>query len=494
MDKKKVIIGVSLVLLIIVAARGYEFLSSNRNNNGASTERKILYWVAPMDPNYRRDQPGKSPMGMDLVPVYEDENGDENSVKISSAVENNLGVKVEAVKEMSLSRVISTVGYVTADENNIEHIHTYTDGWIKVLNVKTMGEQVEKGQLLLELFSPTLVNAQEELLLALKYKNNALIDAGSKKLKTLGFATAQINELIKNKTVMQNVKFFATQSGIVSHLNIREGEYVKPDTDIMTIEDLSHIWMIAEVFERQANWVKEGQTAFANLPYMPDKSWQGKVEYVYPQLDQKTHTLRVRLSFPNPDLTIKPDMYVNIKILSDVIPKAIAIPMSALIRTGSGDRVVLAIGKGKYKAQLVKIGIESGDYYQILSGLNVGDKVVTSAQFLIDSESNLKAAFSRMSNSAMEQDMNHASISPQEFYGMGNIKSIDQSNKRITLDHQPIPALNMPAMNMEFTVSPDVDLSKFKAGEAIDFMVVEQKDETYMITKITPMNTMHTPK
>jgi len=231
----------------------------------AQKERKILYWVAPMNPAYRRDKPGKSPMGTDLVPVYADGKmgDDQNIVKISPAVENNLGVKIANVKRMDLSRVINTVGYVTVDENNIEHIHTYTDGWVKVLHVKTTGELVSEGQLLLELYSPTLNNAQGEFLIALKNNNSALVRAGEKKLLTLGMLQTQINQLRRKKRVMERVKIYATQGGVVSHLNVREGKYIKPDTDVMTIEDLSHIWMIAEVFERQAGWVKEGSRLLA---------------------------------------------------------------------------------------------------------------------------------------------------------------------------------------------------------------------------------------
>ena len=491
MKNKKVIIAVVVIAVLFVATvRVLEHRYIGKSVSGDKAERKILYWVAPMNPNYKRDEPGKSPMGMDLVPVYADGGSDKGSVKISATVENNLGVKIAKVKNISLSRIVSTVGYVTADENNIEHIHTYTDGWIKVLSVKTTGEAVKKGQLLLELFSPILVNAQEELLLAIKYNNLTLIRAGKQKLKTLGMASEQIDELSRSKKVEQNVKIFATQAGIVSHLNVREGKYVKPNTDIMTIEDLSQIWMIAEVFERQANWVKEGQTAFANLPYLPGKSWQGKVDYVYPELDPKTHTLRVRLTFPNPDLTIKPEMYVHVKILSSQIPNAIAIPKSALIRTGQGDRVILALGDGRYAAKSVKIGIESGDYYQVLSGLTAGEKVVTSAQFLIDSESNLKAEFSRMHDDTNMEHADDMGDMPKEFFGMGVLKSIDLEKKSITLDHQPIPALDMPAMSMEFNTSPDLDLSPYHVGDEIDFMVMKQKDGAYIIMKMNPMGAM----
>lgn len=482
-----------LILLITFAAGilvNYYWLSGSKSPLKSSSQktRKILYWIAPMDPSYRRDKPGKSPMGMDLVPVYADQqtkNGD--VVKITPMVENNLGVKTAKVKRISLSRIIDTVGYVTVDENNIEHIHTFTDGWVKILFVKTTGELVKKGQLLLELYSPTLNNAQEELLLAIKNKNSALIRAGEKKLITLGMAKSQIDQLKRSRRITDRVKIYATQGGVVSQLNVREGKYVKPDTDLMTIEDLTHIWMIAEVFERQANWVKQGQPAIATLPYIPGKTWQGRVDYVYPELNQQTHTLRVRLTFPNPDLTIKPKMYANIKILSSTISRALAIPRAALIRTGSGDRVILSLGDGRYKAQPIKIGIESGDYYQVLSGLKVGDVVVTSAQFLIDSESNLKAAFSRLQNHR-HSSVNPSKIdTPEQFVGMGKVKTLNVNKRTLVLDHQPIPALNMPAMTMELVVANDVPLDEVKVGDEIHFVLIKRKDGTYLITKIHVM-------
>lgn len=394
---KKVITIALIIILLIAGVLVYHYWLKGSENK--KEPKKILYWVAPMDPTYRRNKPGKSPMGMELVPVYANgSTNDKDIVKISPHVENNLGVKTAVVKRMNLHRVIDGVGYVMVNENNIEHVNTYTDGWIKVLHVKTTGEMVHKGQLLLELFSPTLINAQEEYVLALKYHNKILIRAGEKKLLTLGMLQSQIDQLRRTRNVMRLVKIYATRSGIISELNVREGMFVKPDTVMMTVEDLTNIWIIVEVFERQADWVKVGQPAIATLPYMPGKTWKGKVDYVYPHLDQKTHTLRVRLLFPNPNLSIKPKMYANIKIFGNKIQNALAVPRSSIIRMGKGDRVIVALGKGRYKAQAVKLGIESGDYYQVLSGLKAGDKVVTSAQFLIDSESNLKAAIDRMQN------------------------------------------------------------------------------------------------
>jgi membrane fusion protein, copper/silver efflux system len=488
---KKTILYVLILMAVFgagVLVSPYLVLGSTRPAmNTTANKLKISHWVAPMDPNYRRDKPGKSPMGMELVPVYADDAGQEGTVKISANVENNLGVKIETVKHRNLSRVIDTVGYVTVDENNIDHVHTYADGWIKMLKVKTTGELVQKGALLLKLYSPTLNNAQEELLLALKNNSQGLLRAGEKKLMTLGMPQKQIDELKRTKHVTKYVNINATRSGIVSRLNVREGKFVKPATDLMTIEDLSFIWIIAEVFERQAGWVKAGQDVIATLPYVPRKTWQGTVDYVYPELDPKTHTLRVRLAFPNPDLTMKPNMYANINIHSQRIEKALAIPRSALIRTGEGDRVILALGNGRYKTQGVKLGIESGDYYQILSGVNAGCKIVISAQFLIDSESNLKAELTRISEDSRERDY----TSPEEFVGMGVVMKVDKTMRKIVLKHQPIPSLNMPVMEMGLSVDTKLNLNNVKPGDEIHFVIVKQDNNQYRLIKIHAKGNHH---
>ncbi len=366
------------------------------------TSQKVLYWQAPMNPNYRRDKPGKSPMGMDLVPVYADAQGKESAdiVKISGAVENNLSVKIASVIKGNMSKQISTVGYVVADENNIEHIHTFTEGWIEKLNVKTTGENVKEGQLLFELYSPTLLNAQEEYILALTSNNAALIRASEKKLNTLGMNGGQISKLKTTRKPVKLVKQFATQKGIISKLNVREGMYIKPITDVMTIEDLSTIWMIAEVFTRQASWVKIGQSVIAKLPYDPEKKWIGKVDYIYPELNPKTHTLRVRLVFDNPALLIKPNMYANVNIIMTPLKDVLFVPKSAVILTGTGPRVVKSLGAGRYKVVPITLGIETENAYQVLSGLTEGEAIVISGHFLIDSESSLQASFERMTDDA----------------------------------------------------------------------------------------------
>ena len=387
--------------------------NEDTNNSGSiSKEKTIEYWVAPMNPTYRRDEPGKSPMGMDLIPVYEgdkdDMSEDMSIVKIRPEVINNLGVRSAKVKRGPLWQRIGTVGYIDYDETRINHIHTRTEGWIEKLQVRAEGEQVKRGQLLFELYSPPLVNAQEEYLQALASGNLILAEASKEKLSALGISKSQIDRLEKDKRVTQNIRFYAPQSGVLINLGVREGMYIKPETQILSIANLETIWLIAEVFERQANWVESGQNAEATLPSMPGVIWKGTVEYIYPDLDPVTRTLRVRIRFDNSKEKLKPNMYSHVTIFAGEKKDVISIPREALIRDSKQQRVIKALGDGRFQAQEVVAGMESGDWIEIISGLDEKDNIVISSQFLIDSESNLKASLSRMQS--VEHDMSDHSM------------------------------------------------------------------------------------
>lgn len=358
-------------------------------------ERQILYWVAPMDPGYRRDQPGKSPMGMEMVPVYADNAGPE--VTISPAVVNNLGVRTAPVEFGPLWRLINTVGYVDFDESRISHIHMRTEGWIERLLVQSEGERVRRGAPLFDVYSPELINAQEEYQQALKVGSRNLVRASEDRLKALGISPGQISQLKKERRVPQTVRYFAPQDGIVATLNVREGMYAGPALEILSLADLSEVWVLVEVFERQADWVRVGQSAEVWSPFVPGRSWEGAVEYVYPTLDARTRTLKVRLRFPNPEEELKPNMYADVRIFGGPKKDVLMIPREALVRTGENDRVILALGEGRFVARNVIPGIESGAWVEVISGLKEGERVVTSGQFLIDSESSLKASLGRMS-------------------------------------------------------------------------------------------------
>ena len=358
--------------------------------------KRILYWVAPMDPNYRRDTPGKSPMGMDLIPVYAG-NGDSGKVvTIDPAVIQNLGVRTARAERATLYRNIDTVGYVDFDESKLSHIHLRTEGWIERLYFKSEGDRVRKGERLFDLYSPELVNAQQEYLQVLKAGNKDLLQASQERMESLGISADQIHRLRETRHAQQIISFHAPQDGVIATLPVREGMYVKPETRVLSLADLSSVWLLADVFERQTDWVKAGQAAEVRLPYLPGRTWKGRVEYIYPSLDPVTRTLKVRLRFDNPEEALKPNMFANVKIFGVPREDTLVIPVEALISTGRAERVILSLGEGRFTARSVTAGIESGDRVEILAGLDDGDEVVVSGQFLIDSESSFRAGMERM--------------------------------------------------------------------------------------------------
>jgi Cu(I)/Ag(I) efflux system membrane fusion protein len=297
-----------------------------------------------MDADYRRDKPGKSPMGMDLVPVYAQETraeDDAGAVEISPEVVNNLGVRTARVELRALQTRISTVGYVQYDQDRLVHVHPRVEGWIEKLYVKAAGDPVTEGEPLYELYSPQ-------------------------------------------------------HSGVVDNLNIREGFYVKPGTTLMSIGALDDVWVEAEVFARQAALVQVGQPVTMTLEYAPGRKWQGSVDYVYPSLDEQTRTLRVRLRFANSDLTLKPNMFAQVVIDVAQQGDVLQVPREAVIRTGDQDRVVMALGEGRFKSVAVALGRSDEQAVEILQGVELGDTVVVSAQFLLDSESSKSSDFKRM--------------------------------------------------------------------------------------------------
>ncbi len=375
---------------------------------GDGGEREILYWVAPMDANYRRDEPGKSPMGMDLVPVYADEvDSQPGTVKIDPTVVNNLGVRTAQAEHGALPRHIDTVGYVQFDEDTLHHVHTRVDGWIEKLATKATGDPVEKGQLLFELYSPTLVNAKQEFLAALRSNNSVLLQASRERLTALGVTESQIALLEKERTAGQRVRVYAEADGVIAHLAVREGIYITPANEVMSIAELDKVWVLAEVFEREAAWVRPGQMAMVELDYLPGKMWHGTVDYVYPELDPKTRTLKVRIRFDNEDEMLRPNMFARVTIHAEATGPVVHVPREAVIRGGNFDRVVVALGEGRFRSRPVTLGIESDDRVAIRSGLKAGEEIVVSGQFLIDSESNIEAALGRMDSSGDDTQDDH---------------------------------------------------------------------------------------
>lgn len=446
------------------------------DGSNMSDEKVIRYWVAPMDANYRRDKPGKSPMGMDLVPVYEDDAAEDGVVKISPVIQNNIGVRTGRVKKGRLDREIKTVGYIDFDEEKLFHLHTRVEGWVEKLLVKSTGDVVKKGQKLFELFSPTLVNAQEEYVTALKSNNKVLINASNNRLISLGVAKGQIKQLKKTRKVRQRIDYFARQDGFIESMKIRQGMFVKPAMNVLSIGQIDTVWVIAEVLERQSGWVKKGQTVDMHVAAYPGKIWKGMVDYIYPVLDEETRTLRVRVRFDNPDELLKPNMFSRLTIHSNSDANVLFVNREAIIRSGQMERVVKALGGGRFLSVAVKTGSESGDFIEIIKGLKENDSIVTSAQFLIDSESSLTASFERMEEPMVMES--------RQTWVDGEIVNVMADHNMLTIQHQAIPDWGQPQMRMDFTVNENIDLSRLKAKDKIHFLLEEQSGGSMELIKI----------
>ena len=427
-----------------------------------NAEEQPLYWVAPMDPNFRRDQPGKSPMGMDLVPVYASElNSSQSSageISISPTVVNNLGVKTAQAYIGTIENTIKTVGVVQYDENKLVHVHPRVEGWIEKLYVQSMGDQVVKGDVLYEIYSPELVNAQEEFILALRRDNSALTRAAEARLRSLQIPTEIIASIKRNKTAFQAIPFYSPQDGVIEHLEIREGFYVKPGTTLMSIADLSTVWVEAQVLSAQKAFLEQGAQAHMRIKALPDRLWQGAVEYMYPSLDPQNKTARARLVFSNDEQLLKPNMYVDIEI-SQPEMTGLIIPKDALIRLQNTHRVVLVTDSGGYKSVAVNPGAFDDLNVEIKSGLIPGDVVVTSAQFLLDSESSKTSDFDRMSLADME-DVAQT---------VGVIQDLDTANRTLNISREAIEKWGRPAATLDFSVSDRVLFDQFEVNQKIRF-------------------------
>jgi len=466
--------------------------------SAVSDEKKPIYWVAPMDANYKKDKPGKSPMGMDLVAVYADDGKgpDEGpgTIRISPDVVNNLGVRTTTARYKSLHTQINTVGYVAYNQDKLVHINPRVQGWIEKLYVKATGDPVKKNQPLYDIYSPELVNAQEELLLALDRNNGRLITAAENRLSALQLPKSAIEKLKKTKKVQQNITFYSPQNGVVENLKIREGVFVKPGSTLMSIVDLSEVWVEAEVFEKQAGLVKNSTPVTMTLDYLPGKTWEGQVDYIYPTLDAKTRTVKVRLRFDNEEGEFKPNMFAQIAIHTTGDEQALLIPKEALIRTGNQDRVVLALGEGSFKSVEVSVGRYDSESVEILKGLNDGERVVSSAQFLLDSESSKSSDFKRMNHEVTQDestqmdmsDSNNSNDSVSLATVNGTVVSAMVDHRMVTIDREAIIEWGREADRVDFIVDDNVDMSLFSNNAYVMF-TFEIREDNFIIVSAMAM-------
>jgi multidrug efflux pump subunit AcrA (membrane-fusion protein) len=382
-----------------------EHLQGAREMSSSDTEKgKILYWRAPMNPTEIYDKPGKSAMGMDLVPVYEDEMIGQEAVKIDPVIQQNMGIRLAKVMKGPLIHTIRTYGHITPDETLTAQVNLKTSGWIEKLFVDFTGKYVKKGEPLFEIYSPDLVAAQEEYLVAFRSLGRAggpggrsMLESSQRRLRYFDVPESEIQALEKSGKVNKTVMIRSPLSGFVIQRNAEEGAYIKAGTMVFRIADLSRVWVDAHLYEYELSGIAEGQQAEMTLPYLPGRTFRGTVAYVYPYLQPKTRDLIIRLVFQNPEMELKPEMYADVSIKTVLKGEGLMVPSEAVIRTGVRNVVFVSSGHGKFVPRDLVLGpLLDNDRVQVLAGVTAGESVVTSGQFLLDSESNLKEAVRKM--------------------------------------------------------------------------------------------------
>ena len=495
---------VSVAAVVVAAAAGYwlggQQKVTNLKNEGetasaAKTEtaqvsggKKLLYYRNPMGLPDTSPTPKKDSMGMDYIPVYEGEDAEDgNSVKISTAKVQKLGVKVEAAALRDLSRPIRAVGRVEIDERRLFAVAPKFEGWIERLHVNVTGQPVGKGQPLFEVYSPELVSAQREYQVAAQgmatlgsatpeaqASIRQVAEAALMRLRNWDISAEQIQRLQSGGEPTRTLTFRSPVGGIVMEKKALQGARFMPGEALYQIADISGVWVLADVYERDIAQVKPGQKVEVSIDAYPGKVFAGKVSYVYPTVNAQTRTVPVRVELANPGGLLRPAMYANIDLKVSAGGTALTVPTSAVIDSGAMQRVIVQQGEGRFEPREVKLGLRGDNYVEVREGVKEGEQVVVSANFLIDSESNLKAALSSMSEPE-KKAVSHQAI--------GTLDSIEAGGT-VMVTHEPVASLKWPAMTMEFVPANPALIGKLKPGAPIAFEFVERKPGEWVITKL----------
>ena len=408
MRESKLLLACFLIGLVVVgwvAVGQFRHHGDTRQEGtpaGATAKGGALYWYDPMYPNQHFDHPGKSPfMDMQLVARMPEEAASggaaaAGTVAIDPRVVQNLGVRLAPVEQGQFSRVVDTVGLVAVDEHRIQAVQVRASGWAEQLAVRAVGDPVKRGQLLAAVYSPDLLAAQQEFLIALGSGDASLIHAARERLALFGLSEGQIARVEKTRQTERRVSYYAPFDGYVMELGARQGAAVQPETMLFQLADLDTVWVNAEVPETQAAWIKPGDKAQAEVPALPGESFDGQVDYVYPELSAATRTLKLRVVIRNASRHLRPGMFAAVHLLGVPKEQVLMVPTEAVIKTGQRSVVIVADDASHFHPALVRVGAEYAGKSEIIEGLSLGQQVVASGQFLIDSEANLRGAFDNL--------------------------------------------------------------------------------------------------
>ncbi|NMM12818.1 MAG: efflux RND transporter periplasmic adaptor subunit [Rhodoferax sp.] len=475
-------------------------------------EPKLLYYRNPMGLPDTSPTPKKDPMGMDYIAVYAGEQDEDpiaaNQIKISTEKVQKLGVRTETAQLRTLDRTVRAAGRIEPDERRLFTISPKFEGYVERLYVNVTGQPVGKGQPLFEVYSPELVSAQREYAIAAQgveslKESGAQTQAGMKqlaesslqRLKNWDISPEQVKALATSGEAKRTLTFRSPVAGIVIEKKAVQGMRFMPGEALYQVADLSSVWVVADVFEQDIGLVKSGARAKVNINAYPDKVFKGDVTYVYPTLKAETRTVAVRVELANPGLLLKPGMFAQVELSTSAKGKVVTVPVSAVIDSGTRQIVLIQQSEGRFEPREVKLGSRSDNYVEVLDGVRDGEQVVVAANFLIDAESNLKAAvggFGHSAHGATTKTGNEAEQSPPAVKASGHkaegtVDSIDMKTGTLSLNHGPVASLKWPAMTMEFKAANTSLLKDLKPGAKIAVEFVERQPGEWVITSVKPL-------
>jgi Cu(I)/Ag(I) efflux system membrane fusion protein len=510
--------GTLIVFLVLAAAflaAGYWWgqsrLLTPSHSETLPQGRKILYYRNPMGHPDTSPVPKKDSMGMDYLPVYEGEEppSDHSTVKISTEKIQKLGVRTEVAALRELTRTVRAVATVQVDERRLYTVAPKFEGWIQRLYVNTTGQTVKKGDALMDVYSPELITAQHEYLIATRAAKLAegdshgaqgsmqrLVESSLRRLRNWDISDVDLQTLQQEGEVSQYLTLRSATSGAVLEKHAIQGQRFMPGEILYRIADLSNVWMLADVFEQDLAMVRPGQAATVRIEAYPDKLFNGKVTFIYPTVNAETRTAKVRIELPNMQGLLKPDMYGRVELTATPRKdKALVVPDSAVLDTGTRHLVLVDLGDGRFESRAVKVGTKSDGHTEVLQGLTAGEAVVVSANFLIDAESNLRGALEGFGHGHGSVPGVHEEAKPgaaamgpvpASHRGIGTVKALDWASATVTIAHDPIASLSWPAMTMDFRVKDPALLKALKPGEKVDFEIVEQPAGEYVLVRVDP--------
>jgi len=476
----------------------------------ATQPRKLLYYRNPMGLADTSPTPKKDPMGMDYTPVYEDEDSNSeptaaNQIRIGTEKVQKLGVRTEAAAKRVLGKTVRASGRVEPDERLIVAISPRFEGYVEQLYVNVTGQPVAKGQPLFEVYSPELVSAQREYLIAVQgmaamkgagaEAQNAmsqLAQSSLVRLRNWNFSAEQVSALVATGQATRTITFASPVSGVVTEKKALQGMRFMPGEMLYQVTDLSSVWVLADVFEQDIGLVKLGAKANVKISAYPNQAFEGRITYVYPTLKAETRTVAVRVELANPRQLLKPAMFAQVELQVGANAPVLSVPDSAVIDSGTRRIVLVQVGAGRFEPREVELGARAENYVEVMKGVRNGEQVVVAANFLIDAESNLKAAVGGLGAHAAQGSA--ATAAPPGVAAApatvghkaeGSVDAVDLKAGTVSLNHGPVASLRWPAMTMEFKAANSGLLSGLKRGQAVSFEFVERQPGEYLVTSIS---------